>query len=369
MNRTITALFDERSDADRAKSRLADLGVSNVNITSQGQGYGDDLTTGASSASTAVPTTGSTGTLQSSEAVQEVTDGDYDQNHDRDRARSGGGFWAGIKNFFSDDDRPAYEEGLRRGHFLLTAQVDDDLADEAVRILEESDAVDVDRRVEEWRSAGWTGTPASTMSTGYDADRAQTLRSDADTAIPIVEETLRVGKREVGRGGVRVRSYVVETPVNEQVSLHEEHVSVERRAVDQPLSAAADGDLFRERTIEMTETAEEAVVAKEARVREELVINKEVTDRTETISDTVRHTEVEVDDTRSAGGVTGEARGFTTTDTTTGSASTQGIDTGQGEDFDLIPGETAEDRRRRLSLSTGTQAGTSTGTGPGAGSL
>jgi stress response protein YsnF len=49
--------------------------------------------------------------------------------------------------------------------------------------------------------------------------------------IPLVEEELRVGKREVNRGGARVRSYVREVPVHEQVSLREEHVDVERRPV------------------------------------------------------------------------------------------------------------------------------------------
>src|SRR5690348_3190656 len=80
------------------------------------------------------------------------------------------------------------------------------------------------------------------------------------------EERLRVGKREVGHGRVRVRSYVVETPVQEQVTLHQERVEIERRPVDRP--AAAGDDAFRERTIEATETSEEAVVSKEARVRE-----------------------------------------------------------------------------------------------------
>ena len=95
---------------------------------------------------------------------------------------------------------------------------------------------------------------------------------------------------------MRVRSYVVETPVQEQVSLREEHVSVERRPVDR---AATTGDnLFRERTIEAEERAEEAVVSKEARVKEELVLKKGVEHRTETVSDKVRKTEVEVEDER-----------------------------------------------------------------------
>ncbi len=117
-----------------------------------------------------------------------------------------------------------------------------------------------------------------------------------DAAIPIVEERLTVGKREVTHGRVRIRSYVVETPVEEQVRLREEHVQVDRRAVDRP---ATDADrLFEERTIEATETAEEAMVQKEARVREELTLRKEATERTETVRDTIRRTEVEVEDDR-----------------------------------------------------------------------
>jgi stress response protein YsnF len=57
---------------------------------------------------------------------------------------------------------------------------------------------------------------------------------------------------------------------------------------------------FRERTIEVSATAEEAVVAKEARVKEEVVVRKEAEERTEIVSDTVRRTEVEVDDDRTA---------------------------------------------------------------------
>ena len=113
--------------------------------------------------------------------------------------------------------------------------------------------------------------------------------------IPIVEEELVVGKREVDRGNVRVRSFVREVPVSGQVQLHEENVHVERRPVDRPLS---DADTFRDRTIEMTEVNEEAVVGKTARVREEVVIRKDVGDRTETVSDTVRKTEVEIEDDR-----------------------------------------------------------------------
>ena len=112
----------------------------------------------------------------------------------------------------------------------------------------------------------------------------------------MAEEHLNVGKRDVSHGRVRVRSYVVETPVNEQVNLREERVEVERRPADRGLHSVEDA--FQERTIEMEEHREEPVVSKEARVKEELVVKKDVEQRTETVSDTVRSTEVEVEDER-----------------------------------------------------------------------
>ena len=120
----------------------------------------------------------------------------------------------------------------------------------------------------------------------------------------MTEEQLTVGKRDVAHGRVRVRSYVVETPVQEQVNLRQEHVSIERRPVDR--AAGAGDNLFRERTIEAEERAEEAVVAKEARVKEELVLKKDVNQRTETVSDKVRRTEVEVEDERANANRSGE---------------------------------------------------------------
>ena len=89
---------------------------------------------------------------------------------------------------------------------------------------------------------------------------------------------------------MRVRSFVTEKPVSEQITLREEHVDVQRTSVDRPAS----GDAFREGTIEMRETAEVPVVAKEARVVEEISLGKTATERTETVSDTVRRTDVEV---------------------------------------------------------------------------
>jgi uncharacterized protein (TIGR02271 family) len=134
-----------------------------------------------------------------------------------------------------------------------------------------------------------------------DESRMGARRSaEGEEVIPVAEEELNVGKREVNRGRVRIHSHVVERPVEEQVNLREEHVQVERRPVEGSLRSGAtdNDDLFRERTIEMEERSEEAVVGKEARVREELVVRKDVDQKTETVSDTVRRTEVEVEDER-----------------------------------------------------------------------
>jgi uncharacterized protein (TIGR02271 family) len=112
--------------------------------------------------------------------------------------------------------------------------------------------------------------------------------------IPLVEEELRVGKREVNRGSARVRSFVREVPVHEQVSLREEHVDVERRPVSgERIDPARASEMLQDRTIEMTETSEEAVVGKEARVTEEVVVRKTAEEHVEQIDDTVRRTEVD----------------------------------------------------------------------------
>lgn len=125
--------------------------------------------------------------------------------------------------------------------------------------------------------------------------------SNGGQAIPIVEEELQVGKRTVDAGGVRVYRRIVEIPVEESVRLREEHVSVTRQAVDRPVT---DADLRLQGThvIELTETAEEAVIGKSARVVEEVVVGKSVTERTERIQDTIRRTEVEVEEFAPAAG-------------------------------------------------------------------
>ena len=219
-----------------------------------------------------------------------------------------------------EGDATLVREGFRRGGGVVYAEVPDGRFEEVANVLEASGAVDLDALEAEWRKEGWTGsttgaaTGTATATTGVSTGASgatvalsgtarggevQRLGAAGEERIPVVEERLRVGKREVGHGRVRIRSYVVETPVQEQVTLHEERVNVERRTVDRPLTGA-DEALFQERVIEATETAEEAVVAKEARVIEEVSLRKTAEERTETVRDTVRRTEVEVEDDRTA---------------------------------------------------------------------
>lgn len=113
----------------------------------------------------------------------------------------------------------------------------------------------------------------------------------ADTTIPIIEEQLQVGKTTVETGGVRLRSRVVETPVEEAIRLREEHVRVEREAVNRPATEAD----FKTGTVEVREEAEVPVVSKEARVVEEVKLNKEVKEHEHTINETLRSTEVDVE--------------------------------------------------------------------------
>ncbi|MDQ3255198.1 MAG: YsnF/AvaK domain-containing protein [Acidobacteriota bacterium] len=162
-------------------------------------------------------------------------------------------------------------------------------------IIERYNAVDVSDRLSQAQASG---TTKANLQTG--------TATQNNVAIPIMEEQLQVGKRQVERGGVRIYSHVTERPVEAEVRLREEHVHVERRPVDRSVSDA-DMAAFKEGVIEVTETSEEAVVSKQARVVEEVVVGKDVRERSETVRDTVRRTDVDVEevDSKQAKGAKG----------------------------------------------------------------
>jgi stress response protein YsnF len=220
--------------------------------------------------------------------------------------------WGSLKGFFMpEEDRHLYAEGLHRGGTMVSATVEDAYAEQTYDILEEHGSVDMDEREAALRKDGWTGqaTGAPIMAAGQTtATGATGLHATATTDtvsetahgteyIPVVEERLNVGKRLVESGRVRVRSYAVETAVSENVTLHDETVHVDRRVVDRAVTPG-DMALFEDKVIEATEMREQAVVSKEARVVGEVGIRKDATQRVETVTDKVRHTEVEVTDER-----------------------------------------------------------------------
>ncbi len=135
----------------------------------------------------------------------------------------------------------------------------------------------------------------SFTDTGLDNE----IRSTGDTdKIDRIEEDLQVSKRTVQTGGIRVRSRIIERPVEENIRLREDHVRVERKAVDRPV-AGNDWENFREKEIELTEHAEIPVVNKKARVVEEIRVKKDVDNREETVRYTVSSTEVDIENKHS----------------------------------------------------------------------
>jgi len=206
----------------------------------------------------------------------------YDESAD---ASGGGdrGFWESLKEAFGfGDDRTSYEEGIRRGGTLVSVRADDAQIERVVDILSRHGAIDVDERAAEWRGGGWSGaTPGSARP------------PDEGATMPVVEEELQVGKRDVRRGRVRVYRQVIEQPVEETIRLRDETVRVERRPVDRPVTAET--GLFENETIELVETEEEPVVSKQARIVEEVAVHKDVHERDETIRETVRRADVQVE--------------------------------------------------------------------------
>ena len=153
MSRTITALFDTRADADAGGERLKQAGVDASNVSVHDQ-------------------------------TTHKTSGDYSTRNDK-------GLWATVKGVFVPDaDRHTYEEGIRRGGFLLTADVDDDKTPAAVKALEEANSIDLDARSEQWRSEGWD----------YQGGAAGDLGDDGDTT--------PWGSRDDTYDSGRFRSYV-----------------------------------------------------------------------------------------------------------------------------------------------------------------
>jgi len=238
------------------------------------------------------------------QVVDSATARDYEGRWRSEHTGSGsGGFWSWLfggndiesepGSGFPEEDSRYYSEGLARGDALVVVTTTEAKAERVHQLMDRHGAQNVEDRTagEHQATAQATQPPTTPPSTARAGDQV----------IPVVEEQLKVGKRAVGRGGVRVYSHVTERPIEEHLRLREERIKVERRRVDRPLTGTP-AQAFQEQTIELTESAEEPVVEKHARVVEEVSVGKEVQEREETIRDKARRTDVEVERTGAARG-------------------------------------------------------------------
>jgi len=261
MTHTVVGLFDSKTEAQAAMRDLAAAGFAKESMDFSNRRF--DETTG--SAATTNTTTG-TGT-------------------------GVGGFF---NSLFGDNSPEArnYTNAASDTEAILTVQTDsDERARQIADIMDRNGAIDVDDRNGQYQANyAQSGGSAPQNNVATENRTAAT----GDTKIPIIEEDLQIGKRAVETGGVRVRSRVIEKPIEESVRLREEHVVVNRHPVNR---AVTDADMsnFKEGDIEITERAEQAVVSKQARVVEEVEVGKQVSEREQVVSDTVRRTDVDVE--------------------------------------------------------------------------
>ena len=187
------------------------------------------------------------------------------------------------------------------------------------------------------------GIPSRTQTQTQPTRQTGTSRRGAsereEATVSLSEEQLKIGKRQVEAGGVRLRKIVRTEVVNQPVELQREDVVVER--VPARGDAQARGKSFEQEEIYIPLRREEAVVQKEAHVREEVRVRKRSETQRQTVQEKVRKEDVEID--RS-----GEARGTRTRGTQPASGaplgtSRWGMDEGRGSRSGS--GQSARDRR------------------------
>ena len=265
MSKTVVGLFISSAQAEQVKQELMAEGYPATQIT-----------------------------VHSNNSTAEYSDGSAtanDKNYTDIGSGGGTGIGEKISHFFrslsggDEEVHHHYATGVNSGGALLSVTVSDSEVGDVVETLRNNGATEIQGGS---ASTGFADTEPSSASASTNA------ATTGEIAIPVVEEELVVGKRDVSRGGVRVYSHVVEKPVEASVTLHDEQINVERRAVNRP-ATAADFSSNSSAVTELTATGEEAVVGKTSRVVEEVLVGKQQSEHTESIHDSVRKTEVEVE--------------------------------------------------------------------------
>lgn len=243
MNYTIVGFFNEKEEAQKAEKQLMSGGFANNQVD-----------------------------LSPFKTQGEYTNADYDYKEDDNTS----GFWSWLFDD-NDDNRERHSRVAARTNVVTVYAKDKEGAKNAASILDNYGALDVDDYDQKLM-----GRKNQDINSGKRGD-----------SIEVKKEEMNVGKREVNQGGVQIKSRIVEKPVQENIRLRDERVYVTRKPVDKAVSGK---DAFKDKTIEMTERDEKAVVDKSTRVVEEIAVNKDVKVHEEKVSDTVRETEVDIDE-------------------------------------------------------------------------
>jgi uncharacterized protein (TIGR02271 family) len=136
------------------------------------------------------------------------------------------------------------------------------------------------------------GTPDDRDTVGRDTSGPTT-----DDAMTRSEEELRVGTETRERGRARLRKYLTTEQVTKTVPVQREEVRVEREPItDANLDAATSGPAISEEEHEVTLHEEEVVVEKRAVPKERVRMDTETVTDERQISEEVRKEQIEVDD-------------------------------------------------------------------------
>ena len=122
---------------------------------------------------------------------------------------------------------------------------------------------------------------------------SSTAKAGDDVEVALHEEQVKVGKRTVDAGSVRLRKVIRTEIVNQPVEVRHEDFVVERVTADQVHAGTATSD-FQDETIDVPLSREEVVFSKEAHVTGAVRLNKTSTSETQNVSETVRKEDVEV---------------------------------------------------------------------------
>lgn len=285
MREMLVAVFQTEANADSAAQALESHGVAPSMIRRY---HRDDVT---------IPHRGAQTATEDDIAVR--------------RHQSSGGFWSWLfgetdesRSYGADYERdyPSYSRAVEAGQTILGVTVEQAEVERVMALLADQMPIELENVGNAELDVADTAHPQvhATTETRLGTRHPQAPNPTepnrigtrhTEEVIPLAEERVDVGKRKVNQGTTRVRRYVVEQPVEEQVSLRDEHVEVKRR---KPTQRQPDGTAFQERTVEVQNTREEPAVSKTAHVDEEVVVRKEVTERPETIRTTRRKEEADI---------------------------------------------------------------------------